>query len=155
MSISLHENKKIKNASPLEYDDIYFKSQLEKMIYQTLREQGFPVKYEPHKFVLWQGFRPTVPFYDKDKYTRMLKLESKKIIDITYTPDFVFTYNGFLVIIEAKGMENDCFYLKKKMFRKWLEDNHPKSIYFEIYTKKQLLQAISIIQNLSQKSQKA
>lgn len=155
MPASLHENKKIKNASPLEYDDIYFKSQLEKMIYQTLREQGFPVKYEPHKFVLWQGFRPTVPFYDKNKYTRMLKLESKKIIDITYTPDFVFTYNGFLVIIEAKGMENDCFYLKKKMFRKWLEDNHPKSIYFEIYTKKQLLQAISIIQNLSQKSQKA
>ena len=155
MPASLHENKKIKNASPLEYDDIYFKSQLEKMIYQTLREQGFPVKYEPHKFVLWQGFRPTVPFYDKDKYTRMLKLESKKIIDITYTPDFVFTDNGFLVIIEAKGMENDCFYLKKKMFRKWLEDNHPKSIYFEIYTKKQLLQAISIIQNLSQKSQKA
>lgn len=155
MPASLHENKKIKNASPLEYDDIYFKSQLEKMIYQTLREQGFPVKYEPHKFVLWQGFRPTVPFYDKDKYTRMLKLENKKIIDITYTPDFVFTYKGFLVVIEAKGMENDCFYLKKKMFRKWLEDNHPKSIYFEIYTKKQLLQAISIIQNLSQKSQKA
>lgn len=155
MPASLHENKKIKNASPLEYDGISFKSKLEKMIYQTLREQGFPVEYEPHKFVLWQGFRPTVPFYDKDKSTRMLKLENKKIIDITYTPDFVFTYKGFLVVIEAKGMENDRFYLKKKMFRKWLEDNHPKSIYFEIYTKKQLLQAISIIQNLSQKSQKA
>lgn len=155
MPASLHENKKIKNASPLEYDGISFKSKLEKMIYQTLKEQGFPVKYEPHKFVLWQGFRPTVPFYDKDKSTRMLKLENKKIIDITYTPDFVFTYKGFLVVIEAKGMENDRFYLKKKMFRKWLEDNHPKSIYFEIYTKKQLLQAISIIQNLSQKSQKA
>lgn len=155
MPASLHENKKIKNASPLEYDGISFKSKLEKMIYQTLKEQGFPVEYEPHKFVLWQGFRPTVPFYDKDKSTRMLKLENKKIIDITYTPDFVFTYKGFLVVIEAKGMENDRFYLKKKMFRKWLEDNHPKSIYFEIYTKKQLLQAISIIQNLSQKSQKA
>lgn len=152
MLASFHENKKIKNASPLEYDGISFKSKLEKMIYQTLKEQGFPVEYEPHKFVLWQGFRPTVPFYDKDKSTRMLKLENKKIIDITYTPDFVFTYKGFLVVIEAKGMENDRFYLKKKMFRKWLEDNHPKSIYFEIYTKKQLLQAISIIQNLSQKS---
>lgn len=155
MPASLHENKKIKNASPLEYEGISFKSKLEKMIYQTLKEQGFPVEYEPHKFILWQGFRPTVPFYDKDKSTRMLKLENKKIIDITYTPDFVFTYKGFLVVIEAKGMENDRFYLKKKMFRKWLEDNHPKSIYFEIYTKKQLLQAISIIQNLSQKSQKA
>lgn len=152
MSTSLHENKKIKNASPLEYDGISFKSKLEKMIYQTLKEQGFPVEYESHKFVLWQGFRPTVPFYDKDKSTRMLKLESKKIIDITYTPDFVFIYNGVLVVIEAKGMENDCFYLKKKMFRKWLEDNYPKSIYFEIYTKKQLLQAINIIKNLSQKS---
>lgn len=150
MPRSLHENKKIKNASPLEYDDIFFKSKLEKMIYQTLREQGFPVEYEPHKFVIWQGFRPTVPFYDKDKTTRMLKLESKKIIDITYTPDFVFKYNNFLVVIEAKGMENDRFYLKKKMFRKWLEDNHPKSIYFEIYTKKQLLQAIDIIRDLSE-----
>lgn len=150
MPRSLHENKKIKNASPLEYDDIFFKSKLEKMIYQTLWEQGFPVEYEPHKFVIWQGFRPTVPFYDKDKTTRMLKLESKKIIDITYTPDFVFKYNDFLVVIEAKGMENDRFYLKKKMFRKWLEDNHPKSIYFEIYTKKQLLQAIDIIRDLSE-----
>ncbi len=150
MPRSLHENKKIKNASPLEYDGIFFKSKLEKMIYQALREQGFPVEYEPHKFVIWEGFRPTVPFYDKDKVTRMLKLESKKIIDITYTPDFVFRYNDFLVVIEAKGMENDRFYLKKKMFRKWLENNHPKSIYFEIYTKKQLLQAIDIIRDLSE-----
>ena len=155
MPASLHENKKIKNASPLEYDGISFKSKLEKMTYQTLKEQGFPVEYEPHKFVLWQGFRPTVPFYDKDKSTRMLKLENKKIIDITYTPDFVFTYKGFLVIIEAKGMENDRFYLKKKMFRKWLEDNNPKSIYFEIYTKKQLLQAINIIKDLSPKLKEA
>lgn len=149
MSLSLHENKKIKNASPLEYDGISFKSKLEKMIYQSLREQGFSVEYEPRKFVIWQGFRPTVPFYNKDKTTRMLKLENKKIIDITYTPDFMFEYNGFLVIIEAKGMENDCFYLKKKMFRKWLEDNHPNSIYFEIYTKKQLLQSLNIIKALS------
>lgn len=145
MQGSRTENKKIKNASPLEYDGISFKSKLEKMIYQTLKESGFPVKYEPYKFIIWKGFRPTVPFYDKDKVTRMLKLERKKIIDITYTPDFVFEHNDYLVVIEAKGMENDRFYLKKKMFRKLLEENHPKSIYFEIYTKKQLLQAIDII----------
>ena len=145
MQGSRTENKKIINAFPLEYDGISFKSKLEKMIYQTLKESGFPVKYEPYKFIIWKGFRPTVPFYDKDKVTRMLKLESKKIIDITYTPDFVFEHNDYLVVIEAKGMENDRFYLKKKMFRRLLEENHPKSIYFEIYTKKQLLQAIDII----------
>lgn len=143
------ENKKIKNASPLEFDGISFKSKLEKMIYQTLRENNLPVEYEPQKFIIWEGFRPTVPFYDKDKTTRMLKLEKKKIISISYTPDFVFRYNDYLIIIEAKGMENDRFYLKKKMFRKWLENNEPKSIYFEIYTKKQLLQAIDIIKALN------
>lgn len=142
------ENKKILNATPLEYDGITFKSKLEKMTYQTLRENGFPVEYEPKKFIIWEGFKPTVPFYNKDKNTRMLKLELKKVINTTYTPDFTFRYNGYLVIIESKGMENDLFPLKKKMFRKWLEENEPKSIYFEIYTKRQLLQAIEIIKNL-------
>lgn len=142
------ENKKIKNASPLEYDGISFKSKLEKMVYQTLRENNLPVEYEPQKFIIWEGFKPTVPFYNKDKNTRMLRQDNKKIINVAYTPDFVFRYNNHLVVIEAKGIENNCFYLKKKMFRKWLEDNEPKSIYFEIYTKKQLLQAIDIIKNL-------
>ena len=73
------ENKKIKNASPLEYDGITFKSKLEKMIYTTLKDGGFPVEYEPRKFVLWEGFKPTVPFFNKDKITRMLKCETKKI----------------------------------------------------------------------------
>ena len=142
------ENKKIKNASPLEYDGISFKSKLEKMAYQTLKENNLPVEYEPQKFIIWEGFKPTVPFYNKDTKTRMLKLENKKIINISYTPDFIIHHNNHLVIMELKGLENDLFPMKKKMFRKWLEENEPKSIYFEIYTKKQLLQAIDIIKNL-------
>lgn len=148
MQRKLHENKKIKNASPLEYEGIQFKSKLEKMTYQTLKENNFPVEYEPTKFIIWEGFRPTVPFYNKDTNTRMLKLENKKIIDISYTPDFVFIHRGYLIIIEAKGIENEVFPLKKKIFRKWLETHYPNSVYFEIYTKKQLLQAIDIIKAL-------
>lgn len=146
----MSENKKIINASPLEYDGISFKSKLEKMVYQTLKEADFPVEYEPHKYIIWEGFKPSVPFYNKDKITRMLKQESRKIQAITYTPDLSFIHNGYLIIIEAKGFEDSVFPLKKKMFRKWLEDNYPKSIYFEIYTKKQLLQAINIINNLKE-----
>lgn len=144
----MSENKKIKNASPLEYEGISFKSKLEKMAYQTLREHGLPVEYEPQKFIIWEGFKPTVPFYNKDLKTRMLKLDIKKIIDISYTPDFIVRYNGYMVILELKGFENNVYPLKKKIFRKWLETNIPKSIYFEIFTKKQLLQAIDIIKNL-------
>lgn len=144
----MQPNKKILNATPLEYDGITFKSKLEKMAYQTLKENNLPVEYEPKKFIIWEGFKPTIPFYNKDKMTRMLKLEQKKIISISYTPDFIINYKDYLIILELKGRENDCFYLKKKMFRKWLEKYEPKSIYFEIYTKKQLLQAIEIIKNL-------
>lgn len=149
MQGSRTENKKIINASPLEYDGISFKSKLEKMAYQTLKEQGFPVQYEPKKFIIWEGFRPNVPFYNKDVSTRMLKMDSKKVIDISYTPDLMFEYNNHLIIIEMKGFENDTYPLKKKIFRKWLESNYPNSIYFEIFTKKQLLQAIDIIKNLN------
>lgn len=148
MQGSRTENKKIINASPLEYDGISFKSKLEKMAYQTLKEQGFPVLYEPKKFIIWEGFRPNVPFYNKDTSTRMLKMDSKKVIDISYTPDLMFEYNNHLIIIEMKGFENNTYPLKKKIFRKWLESNYPNSIYFEIFTKKQLLQAIDIIKNL-------
>ena len=143
------ENKKIRNATPLEYNGISFKSKLEKMIYQTLREHNLPVQYEPHKFIIWEGFKPTVPFYNKDKSTRMLKQESKKIIGISYTPDFVLQHNNHLIIIETKGIENETFPIKKKLFRKYLEEHYPKSIFFEIYTKKQLMQAIDIIKNLT------
>lgn len=149
MQGSRTENKKIINASPLEYDGISFKSKLEKMAYHTLKEQGFPVLYEPKKFIIWEGFRPNVPFYNKDASTRMLKMDRKKVIDITYTPDLMFEYNNHLIIIEMKGFENNTYPLKKKIFRKWLESNYPNSIYFEIFTKKQLLQAIDIIKNLN------
>lgn len=144
------ENKKIRNAHSLKYDGIVFKSKLETVIYRILKERGFPVKYEPYKYVLWEGFKPTVPFFNKDKRTRLLRQDTKKLLNITYTPDFVFEHKGYLVVIEAKGMENDVFPIKKKLFRAWLEEHYPKSIYFEIYTKRQLLQAIDIINNLKE-----
>ena len=77
-----------------------------------------------------------------------------RILNVQYTPDFYFKYNDLNVYIEAKGMENDVFYLKKKMFIKYLNDRYlekgEKSIYFEVYTRKQLLQAIEIIKNYEQ-----
>ena len=141
-------NKKIKNACPSEYKGIKFKSQLEKNTYIALKEAGFPVKYEPQKFILWEGFRPSVPFYNKSKVTRMLKQDMKKLLPVTYTPDFVFPYKGKMIVIEAKGMEDAVFPLKRKMFRGWLEQNYPDSVYFEVFSKRHVEQAIEIIKNL-------
>ena len=166
--MKLGVNKKIRNATQSISGGITFKSKLEKSIYDTLLEQGFNPKYEPITFVIWEGFRPTIPYYDREtNYQRdvrlaasggssakMLVRKKARIINVQYTPDFYFKYNDLNVYIEAKGMENDVFYLKKKMFIKYLDDLYlekgEKSIYFEVYTRKQLLQAIEIIKNYEQ-----
>lgn len=166
--MKLGVNKKIRNATQSISGGITFKSKLEKSIYDTLLEQGFNPKYEPITFVIWEGLRPTIPYYDREtNYQRdvrlaasggssakMLVRKKARILNVQYTPDFYFKYNDLNVYIEAKGIENDVFYLKKKMFIKYLDDLYlekgEKSIYFEVYTRKQLLQAIEIIKNYEQ-----
>lgn len=166
--MKLGANKKIRNATQSISGGITFKSKLEKSIYDTLLEQGFNPKYEPITFVIWEGFRPTIPYYDREtNYQRdvrlaasggssakMLVRKKARILNVQYTPDFYFKYNDLNVYIEAKGIENDVFYLKKKMFIKYLDDLYlekgERSIYFEVYTRKQLLQAIEIIKNYEQ-----
>ena len=131
----------------------------------TLQQLGFNPQYEPETFVLWDSFTPITPFYDKESDTQQkrriengdtnksksLVLKTGKIVGIRYTPDFYFKYKDLDVYIEAKGIENDVFYIKKKLFRYFLDQKlnstGQHSIFFEIYTKKQLLQAIKIIEN--------
>ena len=161
-------NKKIRNATQSSSRGITFKSQLEKSIYNTLLQQGFEPQYEPKTFTLWDGFTPITPFYDKEtdkqnqkraellgkKVPKVLVQKGGKVIGIRYKPDFYFKYDDLNVYIEAKGIENDVFYIKKKMFIKYLDDRYlesgEKSIYFEVYTKKQLLQAVEIIKEYGQ-----
>lgn len=159
-------NKKIRNATQSSLGKLTFKSQLEKSVYNTLLQQGFTPQYEPVTFTLWDGFTPITPYYDKETDKQKIKRLSDgintcpskiliqkvgKVVGIRYTPDFYFNYNGLDVYIEAKGIENDIFYIKKKMFIKYLDDilvnTGRRSIYFEVYTKKQLLQAIEIIKD--------
>lgn len=159
-------NKKIKNATTCESSGIKFKSILEKTVYNTLVQYNLNPQYEPTTFIIWEGFTPITPFYDietdKQKLKRLsnskntsiskILIQKKgKILSIKYTPDFYFKYNNINVYIEAKGMENDTYYIKKKMFIKYLDDLYlstgDKSMYFEIHNKKQLLQAIEIIKN--------
>lgn len=157
-------NKKIRGATKTNSLGITFKSQLEKSLYKTLLELGFNPKYEPRTFVVWEGFTAITPFYDRETDTQRDKRDSKssKILvekshivqPIRYTPDIYFEYKGIDVWIEAKGIENDVFYIKKKLFRKYLDEvlstTGKKSLYFEVYTKKQLLQAIDIVKSYGQ-----
>lgn len=137
------ENKKIKNATTKELDGIQFKSQLEATIYKTLVSNAITPEYEKRTFEFVPRLRPTVPFFNRVK--KVFGLEMKPLHPITYTPDFTFEYDGMLIVIEAKGFENDVYPVKKNLFRRYLEDLPQYSMYFEIRTKKELLEALRII----------
>lgn len=141
-------NKKIKNATVIVYNGIKFRSKLEVTFYKMLLQAGFEPQYECRTYLLWEGYKPIIPFYTKDKKTKLLKLDTNKLRNITYTPDFTFSYNGRLIIIEAKGKENDTYPIKRKLFRKLLESyQHSSPLFFEVFTQKQLLHAIKIIKS--------
>lgn len=159
----MSSNKKIINATQSTLNGIKFKSQLEKSVYNTLSQLGLNPEYEPKQFLLWEGFTPLTPYYDKetDKQRekrnphspKILTLKNGRFVGIRYKPDFYFRFKDLDIYIEAKGKENDVFYIKKKLFIKYLDNLYIKtgqrSMYFEVYTKRQLLQAIEIIKEYS------
>jgi len=96
-------NKKVKNATPLEYDNISFKSKLEMYCYKLFKEKSIPVEYENVKFQILEPF----------------SYNGEKIRGMTFLPDFV----GDTFIVECKGFMNDAFPLRWKIFKHYLYIN--------------------------------
>ena len=144
------ENKKVLGATECEEDGIKFKSKWERKVYKMLRDAGLNPQYEGLKIHLQETFEPKVPFYTRVKDRRRLpgfKIDSYKVRAITYSPDFIVEYNGNTYFIEAKGMKTDRYQITVKLFRKWLEENYPNSIAFEVYTQKNVKDTIKIIKD--------
>jgi len=96
-------NKKVKNATPLTYDKIEFKSKLEVYCYKLFKENRIPVEYEQTKFQILDPFT----------------YNGEKIRGMVFTPDFV----GDNFVVECKGFMNDAFPLRWKMFKYYLFNN--------------------------------
>lgn len=132
-------NRRVLNATPVvAKDGTQMKSKIEERIYDALQNLGFDPKYEAETFTYWTGEKPKTLFFDRDS-KRQNRLNMKKFIDMKYTPDFIFMFEGIKVIIEVKGWENDNFSIRKKLFRAYLDSLLYPVVYAEIFTKKQLL----------------
>ena len=137
-------NKKIKNAKTADFDGVKLKSGLEKIIYKALKEEHIEFQYEGMTFNLSGGVIPKKPFYVRTK-TKKFHLEMSPIRPITYTPDFTFTLNGIFVIVEAKGFCNDVYPVKRNLFRKLLESFPTPVMFFEVKSKRELMEALDIV----------
>lgn len=103
-------NKKVRNACPTIYNGIDFKSKLELYCYKKLAEANIKADYEPIRFTILDSF----------------KLNGESVRAMTYTPDFV----GVEFVIECKGMMNDAFPLRWKLFKHYLYMN---KLTFDLY----------------------
>ena len=124
----MYINRKIRNATPVEYKGIKFRSKLEKSCYDILEKSGIEFKYEPFEVELIPAF----------------SYLGKHMRAWTYTPDFVVFHN---IIIEIKGFPNDVWGYKKKMILKWIVDNNYQYEFYEVRNQKQLEILINELKN--------
>lgn len=121
----MKKESRIQNVHPTDYQGQHFRSTLEAKTAETLDAMGVSYRYEERKITLQEGFRTP---YQKDK-----------VRAITYTPDFEI---GPLML-ECKGFETPEWKIKKKMLFKYLAENEPETIFYQIKdNKKQLLTAL-------------
>lgn len=116
---------RIVNVHEQDYGGRHFRSSLEAKTAQTLDALGIPFRYEERKIVLQEGFR--CPY------------QKEKVRDLTYIPDFEIG----TIMIECKGFETPEWKIKRKLLFKYLMENEPETIFYQIHDAgKSLLEAL-------------
>ena len=116
-------------------DNITFASGLEKYMYEALKNANIEAKYEGKTYELISGFN-----FDNISYERCANGKgdfkdrgNKKILPITYTPDFIG--EGF--VIECKGRANESFPIRWKLFKKVVNNTDPHVIIYKPQNQKE------------------
>lgn len=74
-----------------------------------------------------------------------------RILDVTLTPDFTWTDDSRLVVIECKGFPNDVYPYKVKAFLRAIKDVYDEVWFFEVKTVGQLTSLLPRLQELTGK----
>jgi len=127
------------------YKGYKFKSKLEYYCFKQLEDNGIEFEYEQHSFTLVDKFTLDNISIEsiKSKGKRVFKQARTNIQSISYKPDFVDLNKGW--IIETKGMPNDAWPLRWKLFKKYVKDN---GLDYDLYVprnRKQVDESIKLI----------
>ena len=97
-------------------------------MYTALKEAGIKAQYEGVKYELTPSFDFKNKVYERQANGKGEYKDrgSKKILKISYTPDFT----GTGLIIECKGRANESFPIRWKLFKKYVSERlHSVTLY--------------------------
>lgn len=130
-------------------DGVKMKSRLEGTMYQLLKDNKIPFKYESDSFILFDSFT-----FNNDYYARLASGKGdycnrgyKKVNTITYKPDFVIKTDNYFAIIETKGYATEAYNMRMKMFKNYLNKNNITCDIFVPQVKSECIETIEIIKN--------
>ena len=130
-------------ANKVCYDGINFASGLERYCYKALKKAKLFTGYENEKFQLLEGFILENESYEKQSNGKgeFIQRGGKKILGISYTPDFCSTD----YIIECKGRANESFPIRWKLFKKHLVDVGDTRMLYKPQNQKDVDRMVQII----------
>ena len=136
-------------AKKIKYDGINFASGLERYMYMALRKSGIKAEYEGKSYTLVEGFDFTTQSHERQSNGKgdFTNRGNKRILPITYTPDFVS--DNF--IIECKGRANESFPIRWKLFKKYVQENLKGIILYKPQNQSECDQVIQLILNSQKK----
>lgn len=136
-------------AKKVSYDGIIFASGLEKYMHTALKNAHIKAKYEGETFVLINGFHFPNRCYARQDNGKGLYQDrgSKRILPITYTPDFI----GENFIIECKGRANESFSMRWKLFKLLVTQQFPNVTLFKPQNQKECDETIEKILEMQSK----
>ena len=141
-------NRKVVNATEVEYDGIKFRSKIEGRVYLILKDNGFVPEYETEKIILLPQLRPSHAWYldgvpQITKKGRINIVKSKE-----YTPDFKLQIGNTTVYLEVKGHPNDVYPVTRKLFLRWIEEQDRSIIFSEVHSIRGLNKFMEVLKQL-------
>ena len=141
------KGRQITRSKKVKIDGIQFQSKLESHMYLLLKANKIDNGYESTKFTIIDGFVFDAASYEKTPTKKYLHDRgNKKVLPITYTPDFVDTQNPPRYIIECKGNPNERFPMVWKLFKRYLHLKNIKADLFVPRNQKDCQEVIKIKQ---------
>lgn len=117
----MSKKRQITRSKKTVVDGIQFASKLEAHMYKLLKHNNISYKYEGEKYILIDSFQYEASSYEKTATKKYLHDRgNKKILPISYTPDFIDSEYPPRYIIECKGNPNERFPLIWKLFKRYI-----------------------------------